>query len=350
MLDLTAPLSLLLSRAPRMPGRLLWLPLAIVASGSLALPRSSFAAEDSAAARDTAVAREHAQKGKAFIDLGKYTEAATEYEAAYAAKPDPALLLNLAQAYRLAGNADRALFFYRKYLQHVPKSPYRADIEDKIAALEKQVKEPRTGAATGAATAPASSGALAPPPPSESVSAPPPHPAAPIGNLPPGPPGAPAPGPFAGAPPNPQDINPVSAPSGMPPPAEPTSTSTSAPPSAEHGRTLKLAGLVTGGVGVVSIVVGAVFGAQAKNAADKIEAAAARSEVYTPDLQSQDSRGRSAQAKEAVFLVIGAAAVVGGGVLYYLGARQQKMAEAGTVAILPAASASQLGAAMLVTF
>ena len=82
------------------------------------------------AADETSAAREHAQKGKAFMDLGKYAEAAAEYEAAYADKQDPTLLLNLAQAYRLDGNGNKAIFFYRKYLQHVPKSPYRADIEE----------------------------------------------------------------------------------------------------------------------------------------------------------------------------------------------------------------------------
>ena len=41
------------------------------------------------------------------MDLGKYAEAAAEFEAAYADKQDPTLLLNLAQAYRLAGNASR---------------------------------------------------------------------------------------------------------------------------------------------------------------------------------------------------------------------------------------------------
>ncbi len=132
--------------------------LAIVLTGAIGaglLPAStSFAAAD-----ETSAAREHAQKGKAFMDLGKYNEAAAEYEAAYAEKQDPTLLLNLAQAYRMAGNGNKAVFFYRKYLQHVPKSPYRADIEDKIATLEK-------GGATGSvAPPPAGENPITPPPP-----------------------------------------------------------------------------------------------------------------------------------------------------------------------------------------
>src|SRR5438128_9667623 len=92
------------------------------------------------AADDTATAREHFEKGKTLMDLTKYNEAAAEYEAAYAAKPDPTLLYNIAQAYRLAGNPEKAVHFYRKYLQYVPKSPYRSDVEEKIATLEKQIK------------------------------------------------------------------------------------------------------------------------------------------------------------------------------------------------------------------
>ena len=109
--------------------------LAVVLTGAIGaglLPAST-----SLAADETSVAREHAQKGKAFMDLGKYSEAAAEYEAAYADKQDPTLLLNLAQAYRMAGNGNKAMFFYRKYLQHAPKSPYRADIEDKIGDVGK---------------------------------------------------------------------------------------------------------------------------------------------------------------------------------------------------------------------
>jgi hypothetical protein len=308
----------------------------------MALPRPV------AAADDTAVAREHAQKGKAFMDLGKYNEAASEYEGAYAAKPDPALLLNLAQAYRLAGNASKAVFFYRKYLQHVPTTPYRADIEEKIAALEAQSKAGGTGAT---------------PPPATDLNAPQP-PAYPAGNgpsagtspgyLPPPPP--PPPGPYGAAPAaQPTAGNGYGGPNALPPPggtpgasATPSSSSSSGT-GADHGQKLKLAALVTGGVGVLSFVVGAVYGAQAKDSAQKIETAAGNGQVYTAALQTEDSKGRSAQAKEATFLVIGVAALAAGGFLYYYSTRQPA-AEAGAVAILPAATTSQLGAAVTVAF
>ena len=92
-----------------------------------------------ARAEDKAAAREHYDKGTTYYDLGKYRDAAREFEAAYEAKKDAAFLYNLAQSYRLAGDSERALHFYRTYLRYVPKAPNRADIEEQIKALELKV-------------------------------------------------------------------------------------------------------------------------------------------------------------------------------------------------------------------
>jgi tetratricopeptide (TPR) repeat protein len=310
--------------------------LAVVLTGAIGaglLPASrSFAAAD-----ETSAAREHAQKGKAFMDLGKYNEAAAEYEAAYAEKQDPTLLLNLAQAYRMAGNGNKAVFFYRKYLQHVPKSPYRADIEDKIATLEK-------GGATGSvAPPPVGENPITPPPPPTVPPAPPGPPPGPTtagpGPNPPGPPGAPPGGP----PPSP-----VVAPT-PPPPAPPPG-----PPLAEapvdHGKNLRLAGLVTGGAGVLSYVVAAIFGGQAKDAQRNVEKTANAGGTFNP---SEDQRGRSAQTKEVTFIIVGTAALAAGGVIYYLGARHPAESGSpppGSVALMPSVAPDRMGAALRVTF
>src|SRR5262245_62111772 len=86
----------------------------------------------------SAPAREHYQKGTAFYDLGRYQDAIREFEAAYELKNDPALLYNLAQSHRLAGNAEQALHFYRTYLKKVPKAANRVEIEGRITTLEQQ--------------------------------------------------------------------------------------------------------------------------------------------------------------------------------------------------------------------
>lgn len=305
--------------------------LAVVLTGAIG---ASLPASTSFAADETSAAREHAQKGTAFMDLGKYSEAAAEYEAAYADKQDPALLLNLAQAYRMAGNGNKAIFFYRKYLQHVPKSPYRADIEEKIATLEK-------AGATGAVT---------PPPASDNAGAQPPTAPPAVPATPPAPP----PGPAAGATPGPPGAPPVAPPNpavATPPP--PLAPPPSSPPEAapiDHGKNLRLAGLVTGGAGVLSYVVAAIFGGQAKDAQRNVEKTANAGGTFDPN---EDQRGRSAQTKEVAFIVVGSAALAAGGVLYYLGTRhpaETGSPPAGSVALLPAVAPDRAGAALRVTF
>lgn len=47
-------------------------------------------------------------------------------------------LYNLGQSYRLANDAEQALYFYRAYLRTAPDSANRAEVEERIAALEKE--------------------------------------------------------------------------------------------------------------------------------------------------------------------------------------------------------------------
>jgi outer membrane protein assembly factor BamD (BamD/ComL family) len=84
-------------------------------------------------------ARRHYDEGSTAYSLGDFTHAAEEYKAAYKAKPDPAFLYNIAQAYRLANDAPNALFFYRSFLHNLPDAPNRQEVEDRIAKLEAQL-------------------------------------------------------------------------------------------------------------------------------------------------------------------------------------------------------------------
>ena len=79
-----------------------------------------------ARAENAASAREHYERGTKFYDIGKYDDAIREFEAAYEAKSDPAIIFNLAQAHRLAGHNQEALQLYRNYLRYVPHPPNRA--------------------------------------------------------------------------------------------------------------------------------------------------------------------------------------------------------------------------------
>lgn len=97
-------------------------------------------------------ARDHYEKATAHFAVGEFAEAAVEYQAAFKAKPDPALLYDAAQAYRLANNPDKALILYRNYVQLYPNEPnigeVRTQIEklkDAVAAAEKAKTAPPTG-------------------------------------------------------------------------------------------------------------------------------------------------------------------------------------------------------------
>jgi Tetratricopeptide repeat len=87
-------------------------------------------------------AKQHYQRGLAAYALGNYTQAASEYEQAFAIQPDPALLYNAAQAYRLSGNSTRALFLYQNYLRLFGSQVLnRAEVERHIRDLKLLVEQ-----------------------------------------------------------------------------------------------------------------------------------------------------------------------------------------------------------------
>jgi tetratricopeptide (TPR) repeat protein len=89
-----------------------------------------------------AEARRHFDDGSKAYALGEFSRAINEYRAAYNAKPDPAMLYNIAQAYRLAGEVPQALFFYRSYLRQNPKAPNHKDVGKRIRELEQRMPPP----------------------------------------------------------------------------------------------------------------------------------------------------------------------------------------------------------------
>jgi tetratricopeptide (TPR) repeat protein len=88
-------------------------------------------------------AKKHYKKAETHYDVGEFEAAIKEYKEAYRLSQAPALLFNIAQAYRLAGNPERALYFYRGYLRDVPDAPNRADAEELAANMEAKVAADR---------------------------------------------------------------------------------------------------------------------------------------------------------------------------------------------------------------
>jgi hypothetical protein len=81
-------------------------------------------------------ARAYLDKATAAYALNKYAVAAENFEKAFELKPDPALLYNAAQAWRLAGNKERALALYESYLRVYPANDKRSTVEARIKDLK----------------------------------------------------------------------------------------------------------------------------------------------------------------------------------------------------------------------
>ena len=95
-----------------------------------------------AAEQPSGVATAHVRKATAAYNLGKYPEAAKEYEAAYEQTLDANLLFNIGQAYRLAGERDKAITAYRSFIRSAPESEQRQLAESKIREIERQRSAP----------------------------------------------------------------------------------------------------------------------------------------------------------------------------------------------------------------
>ena len=86
-----------------------------------------------------AKARMLAERGRAYHDAGNYASAITAFTRAYVIAPSPALLFNLAQAYRLQGDCEDAALMYRRYLATNPSSQGQALAETHLASVERCV-------------------------------------------------------------------------------------------------------------------------------------------------------------------------------------------------------------------
>jgi tetratricopeptide (TPR) repeat protein len=208
-------------------------------------------------------AESHYRKGKKAYTVGHFAEAIEEFEKAFDIKPEPVFLFNMAQAHRQNGNLQRAIFFYRRYLEADPTAKDRADIEKRIKEGEAELaaeKEHR----------------LAPPPPP-----------API---------------VVVAPPQ----NPTPAATVQSPPVQPNK------PEETHGRGLVIAGIVTGSVGLVAIGIG-VFAT--------LHADSLHSQAYSGQYDnSKEQSSKTYRTLELTSFIVGGAALGTGAVLLILGA------------------------------
>jgi len=101
-----------------------------------------------------AEAKQHYAAASKFYDLAEYEGALREFKEAYRAVEDPAFLFNIAQCHRKLGHTQDAITFYKNYLRRAPHAANRAEVERRIAELERApAGPPPPGNTTAAADA-----------------------------------------------------------------------------------------------------------------------------------------------------------------------------------------------------
>jgi len=295
--------------------------LAALGSAALLLASAGQAAEDSVSkqaatsAANLEEARQHAAKAKVHYDLGEFDKAAEEYILVYRLRPLPALLFNIAQSYRQAGQYEKAKQFYKAYLRENPDPQSSAAVKkalkeiDELLAKERKTKEsPPAGIREAPAEVAAAGRAAAPVAPPASAAAP----------QSPGSQAAPAAGAATTAVPTATtqavpagtalaQPKPVQAPaSALPAPA--VTASREAPSSSRRTWTYVLAG-----TSVAMLAGGALFAVKAKNIDNEL-LAGPHSTATADDLMSQS---KSAHGASTLLLIAGVAAGAGAGVLYF---------------------------------
>jgi tetratricopeptide (TPR) repeat protein len=227
-------------------------------------------------------ARVHFQKAKELHEKKQYSEAAAEYLEAYRYMPAPAFIYNAGQVYRLGGEREKAVEHYKKYLELEPKGEGADDARQFIAELSAEIESNKKAA-------PSSTGE---------------------------PGGTPALG---------GGVGDGGGGGGAPPVRD---------ADQRPGRSLMLAGMVSGGIGVAAMGAAVVFALRARSANSDLDGYQG---VWTPDQQDRYSTGESAERNMTVSVVIGMAALGAGGTMYFLGRRKAKRAEAARPSIGAAA-------------
>ena len=107
--------------------------------------RAQDPAEDAKKGAALDEARQHVARAKVHYDLGEFKEAADEYIQVYRLRPLPAILFNVAQAYRQGGMYDKARQFYKAYLRESPDAKNKAMIQQAIREMDEMMaKDKRT--------------------------------------------------------------------------------------------------------------------------------------------------------------------------------------------------------------
>jgi tetratricopeptide (TPR) repeat protein len=234
-------------------------------------------------------------KGINHYNLGEFDPAIAAFRQAYGISSAPGLLFNIAQAFRLKKDYEQASYFYTTYLRLKPDATNRADVEARIAEMKTLLEDQKK---------------LGTSPPVGTVT--------PEGDTNTKPPTT-----------TPQ-VTPTTPPTVTVDPVEPVDTGSDTP-VADPGATMKKAGLATAAVGGALVITGIIFGRMASSAESDLNALNMGG-TWTQENQDTYDAGERNNTIAIVSLVVGGAAVVTGGALYFLGRSKESST---SVAIVP---------------
>lgn len=209
-------------------------------------------------------------QGQAAYERANFAEAVTKWQASYDLSKEAGLLFNIAQAKRLANDCVGAIAAYRRFDEadtDVTSDQHKL-AKDFVEKLEATCKAPLSIVTTPLTT---------------------------------------------------------TTPIKKEPPAPRLTTDRD-----QAGRSWKIAGVVTGGVGLVTIAVGLGVGHHGATLGDEVTAACATSCDWAI-LKDKEARGKRAVTIGKTLDVMGVAAIAGGAIFYYLGVRKDE-----TLTIAPA--------------
>jgi hypothetical protein len=212
-----------------------------------------------------AKARSLAERGRTLHDAGDYANAISAFTQAYVMAPSPALLFNLAQAYRLQGSCDDAALMYQRYLATNPSPEGRALAETHLASVERCLHK------------------LALHIPVENA---------------------------------PSLV--------VPPPPDTTVITATAPTASRTARLEKTIGAGLVASGSVALAVAVYFTVQAHDAENEVAAAYANG-AKGKDIAPIDQRGQAAATNAKIFGVGGALGIAGGIVTYMIGRHTERI-------------------------
>ena len=256
------------------------------------------------AAADPAQGKAAFDEGQRRFLAGDYREALAWFKKGYLATDDVAFLLNIAQCQRFLGETKEALMMYRVFLKSMPEWANR----EARAVATKAIRELELEAVTAPPLASASASPSPAPTAAETT--------APLAANP-GRQSQHAAGGFPVLEPVPE-LDAKRVPALTPVPADNTESTT---------RRLRLAGLVCGATGLLSLGVGFYYWTRATSLSDSANTAA----VYH---QADYDHGQRAETMQWIFYSVGAVAIATGSALYFYD-RWQPTAKKSTVGLAP---------------